>query len=109
MILVAHANAEFLNESRARNRVGAHILLSENEPKPKLNVPVLTIAQIIETIMTSAVEAEMAPLYITAKKVIPMCHTLIEMSCPQPQTKIQTDNSTSVGFTNKTIVNKATK
>ena len=30
MILVAHAYAGFLNESRARRRAGAHILLSEN-------------------------------------------------------------------------------
>ena len=31
------------------------------------------------------------------------------MGWSQPQTPIQTDNSTAVGFTNKTIVNKATK
>ena len=37
MILAAHADAGFLNESRARSRSGAHIFLSENEPKPKLN------------------------------------------------------------------------
>ena len=44
MILAAHAEAGFLNESKSRSRVGAHIFLSENEPKPKLNGPVLTIA-----------------------------------------------------------------
>ena len=31
------------------------------------------------------------------------------MGWPQPQAYIQTYNSTEVGFTNKTIVNKATK
>ena len=31
------------------------------------------------------------------------------MGWPQPQTPIQTDNSTAVGFTNKKIINKATK
>ena len=31
------------------------------------------------------------------------------MGWPQPQSPIQKDNSTDVGFTNKTIVNKATK
>ena len=41
--------------------------------------------------------------------MIPLRHSLIEMSWPQPQTQIQIDNSTAVGFTNKTIVNKATK
>ena len=40
---------------------------------------------------------------------MPLCNTLIEMGWPQAKTTIQTDNSTAVGFTNKTIVNKATK
>ena len=69
----------------------------------------MTIAQIIKTVMASAEGAEMAALFITAKKIIPLRHTLIEMGWPQPQTRIQTDNSKAVGFTNKTIVNKATK
>ena len=51
----------------------------------------------------------MAALYITAKNMIPLCHTLVEMGWPQPQTPIQKDTSTAVGFTNKTIVNKSTK
>ena len=41
--------------------------------------------------------------------MIPLRHTLIEMGWSQPQTPIQTDNSKLVGFTNKNIVNKATK
>ena len=61
MILAAHADAGFLNESKARSREGAHIFLSENEPKPKLNGPVLIIAQIIKTVMASSAEAEMEP------------------------------------------------
>ena len=59
--------------------------------------------------MASAAEAEMAALYITAKKMIPLRHPLIEMGWPQPQTPIQKENLTAVQVTNKTIVNKATK
>ena len=109
VILAAHADAGFLNESRARSRAGAHILLSENEPKPRLNGPILTNAQIIKTVMASAAEAEMAALFITEKKMTPLRNALIEMGWPQPQTPIQTDNSTAVGFTNQKIFNKATK
>ena len=58
--------------------------------------------------MASAAEAEMAALFITAKKMILLRHTLIDMGWPHPQTSIQTDNSTAVVLTNKTIVNKAT-
>ena len=59
--------------------------------------------------MALAAEAEMVALYITAKKMITLHHTIIEMGWPQPHTPIQTYNSTAVGFTNKTIINKATK
>ena len=51
----------------------------------------------------------MAAQFIMSKNMITLCHTLIEIGWSQPQTPIQTDNSTAVGFTNKTIVNKATK
>ena len=69
----------------------------------------LTISQIIKAVMDSAAEAEMAALYITDKNMIPLQNTIIEMGWPQPQLPIQTNNSTAVGFTKKTIVNKATK
>ena len=51
----------------------------------------------------------MAKLYITARKMIPLRNTLIEMGWPKSKTPIQADNSTAVIFTKKTIVNKATK
>ena len=69
----------------------------------------LTIAQIIKAMMASAAEAEMAVLYITAKQIIPLKNTIIKMGWTQPKLPIQTDNSIAVGFTNKTIINKATK
>ena len=109
MILTAHADAGFLNNSKARSREGAHIFLSKNEPKPKLNGLVLTIAQIIKTVMASAAEAEMTALYIIARKIIPLCNKLIEMGWPQAKTPIQIDSSTALGFTNKKIVNILTK
>ena len=57
MILAAHADAGFLNESRYISRAGTHIFLSENDPKLKINGPVLKISKIIKTVMASAAEA----------------------------------------------------
>ena len=85
MILAAHADARFLNTYKSRSRAGAHIFLSEKYPKPKLNGPVLTIAQIIKSVMASSAEAEMEALYITDKNMIPIRNTLIEMGWPQPK------------------------
>jgi len=109
MILTAHSDAAYLNESKARSRAGAYIFLSEDEPVPKLNGPILTIAQIIKAVMASAAEAELAACFITAKEMVPMRQTLIEMGWPQPPSPVQTDNSTAVGFINKTIVPRRIK
>ena len=43
MILAAYSDAGFKNESKARSRAGAHIFLSETDPTPKWNGPILTI------------------------------------------------------------------
>ena len=104
MVLTSHAYAGFINKSKACSRVGAHIFLSENNPNPKLNGPVLTIAQIIKSVMASAAESEIAALYITDKNMVPLKNNIIEMGWPQLRLPIRIDNSTAVGFTNKTII-----
>ena len=109
MILCAHADAGFLNETNARSRAGAHIFLSENDPFPRFNGAVLSIAQIIKFVMASAAESELAALFITAREMIPHRQTLIDMGWPQPKSPIQTDNSTAAGVTNNTIVPRRSK
>ncbi len=48
-------------------------------------------------------------VYTTAKEMVHLCQTLIEMGWPQPCTPNQTDISTVIGITNLTIVPKETK
>jgi hypothetical protein len=109
MILCAHADAGFLNETNSRSQAGAHIFLLENDPFPRFNGAILSIAQIIKFVMASAAESELAALLVTAREMIPHRQTLIAMGWPQPKTPIQTDNSTAVGVTNKTIVPRRAK
>jgi hypothetical protein len=71
MILCAHANAGFLNKNNSRSRARAHIYLSENDPFPRFNGAILSIAQIIKFLMSSAAEAELAALFVTAGEMIP--------------------------------------
>ncbi len=47
MVLCAHADARYLNETKSRSRAGAHIYLSEDDPSPRFNGALLTIATII--------------------------------------------------------------
>ena len=104
MILAAHSDARFNNDSKPIIRAGAHIFLSQNDPMSKWNGAILTISQIIKFIISSAAEAELGTLYIMAKEMVPTCQTLIEMGWKQPPSLIQTDNSKAAGVVNKTIV-----
>ncbi len=68
MILCAHSNAGFLNETDSRSRAGAHILLSENKPLKQFNGAVLSIAQIIKFVMASAAKSELAALFCHSER-----------------------------------------
>jgi hypothetical protein len=109
MVLAAHSDASFLTEHGSRSRAGAHIFLSEDDPIPRNNGPILTISQIIKFVMASAAEAELAGLYITAREMIPLRNALEEMGWKQPRSPIQTDNSAASGFISDTIIQRRIK
>ena len=68
-----------INVSKACIRAGAHISFSEVESKPRYNGPILIIYQIIKFVIPSAAEDELAALFTTAKDMVPLHQTLIEM------------------------------
>ena len=109
MVLAAHSDAAYLNVTKARSQAGAHIMLSENVPSPTYNGPVLTVAQIIKNVMSSAAEAELVGLFICAKAMVPLRQSFTKMGWPQPKSPIQCDNSTAVGVSNATIIPLKTK
>ena len=109
MVLAGHSDASYLSETRARSRAGGHFFMSENETFPAPNGAVLTVAQIIKAVMSSAAEAEIAALYINAREAIPMRQLIEEMGHKQPPTPLQTDNSTALGVVTNTIQPKRTK
>ena len=109
MILCAHSDAGFNNETNGRSRVGSHIFLSDNSPRPPWNGAILSIAQILKFVLSSAAEAELGALFVTAKEMIPLRQALNEMGWPQPPSPIQTDNSTASGVVNNKIVPRKLK
>ena len=46
MVLAAHADTGFHNETKGHSRVGAHIFLFKNDPYPSCDGVVLTVSQI---------------------------------------------------------------
>ena len=106
MVLAPHSDTAYLNETCTRSRVGSHIFCSYNDLIPHDNGPILSLAQIINVVMSSYYEAELSGLFITAKAMVPLRHTLKEMKWPQPRPPIQTYNSTANGFANQTVFPK---
>jgi len=53
--------------------------------------------------MSSAAEAELGAFYINAQEAVPQLITLTEMNHKQPQTPMQTDNTTALGVMNNNI------
>ena len=104
MVLAAHSDVGFHNESKGRSQVGSHILLAKNAPVSRWNGPILTIPQAIKFVMSSASEAELGAIFFTSKELVTILQTLIDMGWPQPHTPIQTDNSMASGMTNETII-----
>ncbi len=109
MVLAVHSDAGYLNESKSRSRVGGHFFLSNNIQYPQNNRAILTIAQIIDVVMSSAAEAELGALFINAKEAVHVQRMLTEMGHAQPQTPIQMDNSTAEGIVNARVRPKRTK
>ena len=109
MEFCAHADAGYLNKTWSCSRAGAQLILLEDNPTPRFNGTILTIATIIKFVMALAAEAKLAALFIAARKMVTLWQTLIDKGWPQTQSPIQTDNSTAVGVTNKTIVPKWSK
>ncbi len=67
MILAVHSDAGNCNK-KSRNQAGGHFFLSNNNEFPPNNGAILTIATIINAVMSLAAEAELGALYLNAKE-----------------------------------------
>ena len=103
MTLVVHSDTGYLNEPKAKSKAGGHFFLSNNIDIPPNNGAVLNIAHIIKHVMSSSTEAELAALYITARKAVYIRIILDEMGHKQPPKPVQTDNFMAEGVINKQI------
>ena len=116
MVLHVHSDASYLSESEARSRAAGFFCLSSNkdvtppnaEPAP-LNGPVHILCKIINNVMSSATEAEVAGLFLNGQDAVMLRNTLEFLDHPQPATPIQTDNSCAEGIANDTVKQKRSK
>ena len=117
MHLWIHSNASYLTEPKARSRAGGFFYLSKkpnlpidpSQPAPPDNGPILILCKILDTIMSSAQEAETGAAFVNTRKAIPMRQTLEELGHNQGPTPIQLDNKTAVGILTDTMVQRRSK
>jgi hypothetical protein len=112
MILYVESDASYLCEAKARSRAAGYHYLSSTPPNPDkladapappLNGPINVLCKILCKILSSAVEAELAGLYLNGKEAVPERITLEELGHPQPPTPMVTDNSTASGIANDSV------
>ena len=109
MVLVGHSNASYLSESGSRSRAGGHFFMTYESENPPNNGAIMTISKIIKAVMSLAAEAELCALFVNCREAIPARIFLKERGHKQPQTSMQTDNTTVLGVVNNNIVSKRLK
>ncbi len=106
MKLVAHSDAAYLTESKARSRAAGYFYLANKNNGDKLvNGHVHCISKIIPT----AAEAEYGALYLNAKEAEGLRATLAELGYPQGPTDLVSDNSCAVGISNRQMKSKRSR
>ena len=109
MVLVGHSDASYLSETKACSQAVGHFFMSNDSADPPNNGAVLTIAQIIKNVMSSAAEADICALFINCREAVPARHTLDKMGHKQPLTPMQTDNTTALRVVTNNIASKRLK
>ena len=89
--------------------MGRHFLMSNNAGIPPNNGAILNIAHIVKHVTTLVTEANLAALYIMARKAVYMRIILEEMGHKQPATPIQTDKAVAEAVINAKITPKRSK
>jgi hypothetical protein len=120
MVLWVESDASYLTAPKARSRAAGYHCLSSRpknpnkapdptDPPPPSNGAISILCQIMREVLSGAAEAELASLFHNGKEACPIRITLEETGHPQPQTPLQTDNSTASGISNNTVKQKWSK
>jgi hypothetical protein len=109
MVLAVHSGASYLSKPKAQSQAGGHFFLSSNTTVQPINGEILNKAHIMKKVISSATEAELAGLYITACKAIYIRIILEELGHVQPPMPLQFDNAMADGVINGKVQPKQTK
>jgi hypothetical protein len=106
MVLQLMSDASFLSRPKARSVAG----LSSYFGQPHMiNGPVTYASKIINSMVASVAEAELAAAFLAAQKATQHRNLLAEWGYPQPPTLLRVDNTVALGLANGRINAKRSK
>ena len=108
MILQVDSDAAYLVAPKARSRAGGYHFLG-NKDHTMFNGPIHVLAKIIKNVMGSAMESEIAAMFMNGQLIMQYREILQDMGHPQPPTRIRTDSQTGCGVVTGTMKQKRTK
>jgi hypothetical protein len=111
MILHIHSDASYLSEDEATSRAGGLFYMGNatKHQKKLTNGAILIINKVLKHVTSSAAEAEIGAVLLNAKEGAVLRTTLEELGHKQPATPMETDNTTTTGYSNGTIKQKRAK
>jgi hypothetical protein len=112
MQLKIHSDASYLSEPRAKSRIDGYFFLGNSKHAQCLslsNGPLLRQSTFLKHVVSSVAEAEYGALFVNAKTGTVTRETLKEMGHPHDATELKTDNTTTDGIANKTVLQKRSK
>ena len=109
MDLIAHGDASYLSETRARSRAAGVFYLGDHDHPDQLNAPILCTTTILDVVVSSATEAEYGSAYTNTKQVDTLRRTLHDIGYPQKPTLMIIDNKAAEGIANGTVTQRHSK
>ena len=83
--------------------------MSDKSDNIPINGAVITVAQIIKALMSSAAEAALGALFTNCREAISTHHALEAMERKQPPTPMQTNDTTTLGVVTNSLAIKHLK
>ena len=108
MVLHTDSDAAYLIAPQAQSRTGGYHWIGSKD-HTRFNGPIHVLAKVIKSVMSSAMEAQIAVLFMNAQPTIEYQQILIDMGHPQPSTLMQTDSKSADGIIHGTMKQKWSK
>jgi len=103
MVLWAYSDASYLCAPKAHSRGVEYIFLGDESIK---NRPIQVLCKLFKVVVSSAAEAELVAIFMTAKTCVNLCQALITLGYTQPPTPLITDNATTTNLSNDNLKQK---